>query len=268
MAQGQHVVAASRHQTPLSAAVQWMSIDLDQPAGWPADWLQGHDTVFYLAPPPVEGVRDSRLRAVLARWPAHSLPQRFILISTTAVYGDRAGAWVDEQSPIAPGTDRGHRRHDAEQVLTQWATQHRLGHVILRVAGIYGPGRLPLQRLRSGMVVINDNEAPPSNRIHVEDLAAVCIAAAAYRGDHHVFNVSDGHPTTMTDYFVRVARLAGLSAPRRVTLAEAPHHLSAAMMEYLMERKKVDNRRMLTELGVVLQYPDLEHGLSQALAQP
>lgn len=254
-----------RAQRLAAAGIDTVIADLDRPETLPAS-LPVPSRLLWFAPPPPDGVCDTRLAAFLARLePGRERPQRIVLISTTAVYGDCHGAWVDECAPLRPGSDRGRRRADAERRLAAFCERHGIDYVILRVAGIYGPGRLPLQRLRDGVAVLADRDAPPANRIHADDLAAACVAALDYRGAQRVFNVSDGHPTTMADYFTRVAQLAGLPPPEQVPRAQAAARLSPGMRAFLQEARRIDNRRLLEVLQVRLQYPDLDSGLRQAV---
>jgi nucleoside-diphosphate-sugar epimerase len=218
------------------------------------------DGVFYLAPPPSSDTTDPRLARFLAALPAGSGP-RIVYIGTTGVYGDCGGDWVDETRPINPQVDRARRRADAERQLQYWRAGDGGELVVLRVAGIYGPGRLPLERLRRGVPMVGEDEAPWTNRIHIEDLASVCEAAMERGGDGEVYNVSDGSPGNMRDYFDRVADLFGLPHAPLVGLAEAEGTLSAGLLSYLGESRRLDNRKMLRELGVELRYPDLALGL-------
>jgi len=221
-----------------------------------------HACIYYFVPPPDDGDDDPRIQNFLNHLGDDQLPEKIIYISTTGVYGDCNGAWVTEQSTVNPQNQRSKRRLAAEQLLTKWHTTNKIPVVILRVAGIYGPGRLPIRRIKSGQPVLNENEAPFSNRIHSEDLARICVAAAKQIvNGYHIYNVSDGHPTTMTDYFNRVAKNAGLQPPRIISLHEAAAEFSPMMMSFLNESKRIDNRKMLQELGIELRYPDLETGL-------
>lgn len=261
LAQGARVGAMGRTAPPpaLSACL-WQHADLDVPAS-----LQGLATtgsgVFYLAPPPTSGAGDTRIAAWLASLSAQSAPRKLVMVSTTAVYGDCAGAWITEQTPLRPDTDRGRRRLDAERQLQAWSAQSGVPVVILRVAGIYGPARLPLDKLRSGAPVIREDEAWFTNRIHEDDLTQVCVAAMARAPAGAIYNVADGQPSTMTDYFFRIADAFNLPRPPVVSRAEAQRVLSPAMWSYLNESKRIDNRKMLTELGVTLRYPSLREGL-------
>ncbi|MCP4995029.1 MAG: SDR family oxidoreductase [Gammaproteobacteria bacterium] len=222
-------------------------------------------SVFYFAPPPREGEEDSRLRRLIAAFERQDSPRRLVYLSTTGVYGDCAGEWVDEKHPVNPVVPRAMRRWDAEQVLQQWRQRTGGELVILRVAGIYGPGKLPLDRLKRGVPMVQASEAPFTNRIHIDDLVQACSAAMDRGRDGEVYNLSDGQPGTMTDYFNQIADLAGLPRPPQIFLAEGEGQLSAGMMSYMRESRRLDNRKMLQELGVELKYPTLEQGLKAIL---
>lgn len=222
--------------------------------------------VYYLAPPPPHGCTDPRMAAFLRATGEHGSAQAVVLISTTGVYGDCGGAWVDEQRPPQPKAERARRRYDAEQQLRTWADERGVRWAILRVPGIYGPGRLPRARLQRGEPVLAESAAPWSNRVHVDDLVAACLAAGS-RGDvSGVFNISDGHPSSMTDYFNRVADALGLPRPPQLDPATAERELSAGMLSYLAESKRIDNTRMREVLGVQLRFGDLREGLAASVA--
>ncbi|MFZ5594704.1 MAG: SDR family oxidoreductase [Pseudomonadota bacterium] len=239
--------------------------DLDQPASLRN--LPVKDALlFYFAPPPGEGDADPRLRSTLAALTPENPPKRIVYISTTGVYGDCQEAWITEETPAHPRSARGARRLDAENALRDWQNDTSVPVVILRVPGIYGPGRLPVDRIKQGIPVVCEEESPYSNRIHADDLARICIAAAEQGRAGEVYNVSDGHPTTMTDYFHRVADLLALPRLPAISMAEARHRLSPGMLSFLEESKRIDNRKMLRELGVELLYPTLEEGLAGCLA--
>lgn len=217
--------------------------------------------IFFLAPPPGEGTLDTRMAHFLAALDPARPPRRIVYISTTGVYGDCAGAWVDESWPIQPGADRSRRRLDAERRLLAWRERTGTEIIILRVAGIYGPDRLPLERLRKRLPMVGEDEAPWTNRIHVDDLVEVLMAAMGRGRDGEVYNVSDGNPGNMRDYFDRVADLAGLERPPLVKLAEADGRLSAGLLSYLKESRRLANGKLVRELGVELRYPSLAEGL-------
>ncbi len=238
--------------------------DLDVPqslTGLPVE----DSLVYYLAPPPARGRDDPRLRHFLAAI-AGRKPQRIVYLGTSAVYGDCGGEWVTEDRAPHPDSDRGHRRLDAERQLLAYGAARAVPVVILRVPGIYGPGRLPVKRLEAREPVLRADQSPWSNRVHIDDLVAACRAAARRGPPAAIYNISDGCPTTMTDYFNRVADALGLPRPPEISPHETSARLSAGMQSYLAESKRLDNRRMREELGVVPVYPDLSAGLAACLA--
>ncbi|HEY5974791.1 MAG TPA: SDR family oxidoreductase [Geobacteraceae bacterium] len=235
--------------------------DLDDPVTLPELPTKGA-TVLYLVPPPGGGLTDPRARSFCRAIAAGNEPDRFVYLSTTAVYGDQGGETVTEESATAPGSSRGKRRLDAETAIKTWCVDHAVPVIFLRVAAIYGPGRIPLHHLKNGHPLLNEDEAPLSNRIHVDDLAQVCLAAL-HKGDSgDIFNVSDGQPTTLTAYFNLLSDQLGLPRLPQVSLAEARAVMAPLMYSYFTESKLVDNRKMLTRLGIALRYPSIAEGVA------
>ena len=174
--------------------------------------------VYWFMPPQPRGETDDRIRRFLKA--VDAAPKRVVLISTTGVYGDCAGRWIDETEPLKPVADRAKRRVDAENTVQEWAARFGGDIVILRVPGIYAPDRLPLERLKRGEPVLHEAEAPWTNRIHADDLAMVCKWAMESAPAGAIYNATDGHPSTMTDYFNQVADYAGLPRPPQISMAE------------------------------------------------
>ncbi len=218
--------------------------------------------VIWFSPPPSTGCKDHRIRRWLKNIESKQLPEKIVYISTSGVYGDCSGAWVDELTPVNPQADRSKRRLDAEQQLVTWCKQQQVPYVILRVAGIYGEGRWPLERIRRGNPVVKKDEAAFSNRIHQDDLAQACVAALLRDEAQGVINVSDGQPSTMSDYFQQIAKVFSLPALEEITLQQAKQQLSPAMISYLTESRRIDNRKMLKLLEIRLKYPTLEAALA------
>ena len=268
-ARGETVVGVVRSQASAEAlerdGIAPIRVDLD---GDIANLPTRDAGVYYFAPPPETGTADPRLGGFLASLSRSGQPRRIVYVGTTGIYGDCHGEWVDESRPANPSVDRAHRRWDAECRLRRWSAETGSGVVVLRVAGIYGPDRLPIDRLRRGLPMVAEDEAPWTNRIHVDDLAAICVAAMDRAPDGAVYNVSDGHPGNMAEYFNRVADLAGLPRPPVVRLADADGQLSEGLLSYLRESRRLDNRRMLRDLGVTLRYPTLADGLPACVATP
>lgn len=252
-------------RTPQSAqkleirGINPMIRDLDQPM--PAN-LSGWRQIYYFAPPPKQGQKDTRMTHFLRALPGSGKNVRLVYLGTTGVYGDCAGEWVDESHPAHPTADRALRRNHAEQQLNHWHTSTGNEVVFLRVGGIYGPDRLPLARLRQHKPMIPEKHAPWTNRIHVDDLVQVCIAAMEQGRNGEIYNVSDGRPGNMTDYFNQVADAFGLPRPPLISPQDAAGQLSAGLRAYLAESRRIDNRKMLKELGIKLKYPTLDQGLA------
>ena len=167
---------------------------------------------------------------------------------------------MDEGAPLHAQSDRARRRVAAEALIADWSEKTGVRSVRLRVPGIYGPGRLPLERIKAGRAVVAESESGYSNRIHADDLANICFVAAHHPSPGAVYNVSDGHPTTMTDYFNRVADTAGLPRPPEVSMDEARRTFDAGTLSFLEESKRLDTGRLLRELPITLRYPTLAEG--------
>ena len=219
--------------------------------------------IAYLAPPPDHGTDDPRLMRFLAAL-GSARPSALLYMSTTGVYGDTRGGTVAEDSPLLPSNDRSRRRVAAETSAQGWCAGRGVRCVVLRVPGIYGPGRLPLDRLRRGEPALRPEDSGPGNRIHVDDLVTACVAALD-RPVSGAFNVTDGNPATTTEFLQRTAAIAGLAPPPLVTLADAEGRISAGMLAFLRESRRVDNRRMREELGVELRYARLDDGIAASL---
>ena len=246
------------------SAINSLIVDLDRTAAKTA-WAGGFDEVFYFAPPPAQGEQDPRMQAFLQALDNRVPPRRIVYISTSAVYGDCQGAWISESQPVNPATSRGQRRLHAEQQLVDWCGLHQSQWIILRVPGIYGPEKLPLARIREGTPVLREQDSPYTNRIHADDLAVVCVTAMRSTQTDTVYNVSDGHPSNMTDYFFKVADAAGLPRPKTISRSEAQQVLSAGMLSFLQDSRRMSNAKMLEELQIELQYPDLLAGLPSCI---
>ena len=265
---GSSVVLVGRHIDPAENALSMQSADLDI-ADSLATLPLNNARVLYLVPPPQSGQLDNRMRnfcdELSRRLPER--PHRLVYVSTSGVYGDCRGELVKETRPVNPQTDRARRRVDAETILRNWGEVNQVPVVILRVAGIYGPGRLPLQRLQAGMPILQPEQAPASNRIHADDLARICLTALDRVALEGVFNVCDGEQGSMSDYFIAVAEMFDLPGPTRISMQEAQQQFSAEMLSYLNESRRLDNSRLLQELNITLLYPTLATGLQSIKQQ-
>ncbi len=264
------VVAVARSPGTLAdlrtMGVEAIFADLDAIAASPLPGsVAAGAAVAYLAPPPGTGATDPRLERFLAAL-GDARPRVFLYMSTTGVYGDTGGATVDERSQPAPANDRSRRRLAAEKAAQDWCNARDTRCVVLRVPGIYGPDRLPLERLGRGEPTIRPEDSGPGNRIHVDDLVSACMAAVE-KPVSGIFNVGDGDHASTTEFLLKTASLAGLTPPRLVSLAEARGQVSPGMLEFLVESRRVDTTRMREELGVVPRHANLESGIAASLGE-
>ena len=233
--------------------------DLDRPDSLV---VERPDAVLHLAPPPSNGVQDPRtanLLAALERCGAR--PARIVYVSTTGVYGDCAGARIDESRPVAPQTDRGRRRVDAEAQLRRWCEEHGSALVVLRTPGIYALDRLPLERLRSGVPALVTRDDVYTNHIHADDLAGALLRALDEDAPAGIFNACDDTELKMADWLDLVADHAGLPRPRRITREVAAQCISASLLSFMGESRRLVNRKLKEVLGVRLQFPTVHEGL-------
>ena len=181
-------------------------------------------------------------------------------LSTTGVYGDRAGEWVDEDSALQPNTDRGQRRVDAEAA---WQSISGLPLHIFRLAGIYGPGRNAFESLKSGKAQRVIKQGQIFSRIHVEDIAGALLASINSPNPGRIYNLADDEPCPPQDVIAYAAELLGLSIPPDVPFEDAK--LSAMAKSFYTDSKRVSNARVKNELGYELKYPNYRVGLKSLL---
>jgi len=223
--------------------------------------------VLHCAPPPSEGRDDPRTQKLVAALTrARIIPQRFVYISTSGVYGDCVGARVDETRPRKPQTPRARRRAAAEDRLRAWSARNGVALAILRAPGIYSDARLPLERLKQGTPVLAPDDDVFTNHIHADDLARACVAALHRGLPQRAVNVSDDSEIKMGDYFDLAADLCRLPRPPRIARAEAEQHLSPMALSFMSESRRLVNTRLVRELRVRLRYPRVHDGLLAGLA--
>jgi nucleoside-diphosphate-sugar epimerase len=216
------------------------------------------DAVLHLAPPQNKGVKDRRTRNLLdalSNDRSKRLPKKMVYISTSGVYGDCNGAWVDETHPLKAKNLRAKRRVDAEKQIRRWAKRNRVNASILRVPGIYAADRLPLSRLIKGTPGIIDQEDSYTNHIHADDLALICWAALRYGKACRVYHACDDSHLKMGEYFDLVADAYGLPRVPRISRKEAQRALPESLLSFMNESRRLTNQRMKRELKVKLRYP-------------
>ncbi len=186
-------------------------------------------------------------------------------LSTTGVYGDRAGEWVDEQKPPAPQSERAMRRLAAEQAWLAWGRANEMPVHVFRLAGIYGPGRNQLETLREGTARRIVKPGRIFSRIHVEDIANVLEASIAKPNAGATYNVCDDEPAPPHDVIEYAAKLLNVTPPPLERFEDAARTMSEMALSFYADSKRVKNGRIKTELGVALRYPTYREGLMALL---
>lgn len=210
--------------------------------------------VVHLAPPQSEGPLDRRTRHLCAILPEGA---RMVYVSTSGVYGDCAGALIDETRTVAPHNARAQRRVDAERVLRAWASRRAAKVAILRVPGIYARDRLPLRRLEQGTAALLPADDVYTNHIHADDLARI-VALALFRGlPGRIYHAVDDTHMKMADYFDVVADAFDLPRPPRVAREQLAASVSPMLLSFMSESRRMSNARIKTELGVRLRFPQV-----------
>lgn len=219
--------------------------------------FRGSDAVLVSIPPDGEGDLVAALHgpALDARWVGY--------LSTTGVYGDRQGGWVDEDSARDAISARGKRRVAAEDAWLALHKSHGVPAHLFRLAGIYGPGRSALDAVRAGTARRIDKPGQVFSRIHVMDIVRTLRASIARPKPGRAYNLADDVPAPPQDVIAYACELLGVTPPPLVKFAEA--QLSEMARSFYAECKRVRNGRIKTELGVALAYPDYKTGLKALL---
>ncbi len=254
-----------------AAGITPLAGNLDQPATLAR--LAGLAThVLHLAPPPASGAAqgDPRTAALAQALRRGRLPRALAYVSTSGVYGDCAGQWVDESRPVRPATARAQRRVAAERQL------RRLGRAgvrvsLLRAPGIYAadrPGGTPRERLLRGTPVLRADDDVFTNHIHADDLARACVAALWRGRPQRIYHASDDSNMQMGAYFDLAADLYGLPRPARIAREQAGQFMSPLQLSFMSESRRLRNTRLLRELRVRLHHPSVRTGLAGHGAAP
>jgi nucleoside-diphosphate-sugar epimerase len=199
------------------------------------------------------------------RWTAapHA-PVRLVYASTTGVYGDCGGAWIDETRVLQPANARAKRRVSAEQQLRRATARGVIAASIARIPGIYAGNRLPLARLEKRTPALIDADDVYTNHIHADDLAAILVRLATHGRPARVIHASDDTSLKMGEYFDVVADAFGLARPPRITRAEAEQQVEPTLLSFMRESRRLVNRRLKEELRVRLRYPSVDDYLREA----
>ncbi|WP_020655146.1 NAD-dependent epimerase/dehydratase family protein [Massilia niastensis] len=220
--------------------------------------------VIHLAPPQPDGDQDRRTRRLAAA--LGDQVRRMVYVSTSGVYGDCGGALVSESRPVAPRNARARRRVDAERVLRAWALATGAQLAILRVPGIYAPGRLPLKRLEQGTPALRPEDDVYTSHVHADDLARIALLALLRGRPGRVYHAVDDTRMKMGDYFDAVADAFGLARPPRLPREQLQAAVSPMLLSFMSESRRLDNTRLKRELRMRLRHPDVAMALGRMLA--
>jgi nucleoside-diphosphate-sugar epimerase len=233
--------------------------DLDRPPS--LSRLAGLATrIVHSAPPTGSGRDDPRTRRAIA---VLHRARHWVYLSTTGVYGDCGGAWIDEGRPPAPASDRAIRRVAAERRLRRHASRSDAGLSILRVPGIYGADRLPIERLQRGTPALAPDDDVYTNHVHAEDLAAIAYVAALRGRPGRTYHASDSSELRMGDYFDAVADAFGLARPPRLPRERLREAVTPMLYSFMSESRRLSNRRLRRELRIRLRYPTVSSFLAE-----
>ena len=220
--------------------------------------------VVHMAPPPLEGHTDPRTRALVLALRLRSLPSAVVYGSTTGVYGDCEGEWIDETRRLQPQTARAQRRVNAQDWVNHLGKSGYPRTQVLRIPGIYAldrEGGTPRERLLRGTPVLQAHEDVYTNHIHADDLARATVLALWRGRPLRAMNVCDNTDMKMGDYMESVAKMWNLQEPARISREQAQLQLSPMVMSFLNESRRIRSLRLAQELGLRLLYPTVMDGL-------
>ena len=223
--------------------------------------------VVHMAPPPLQGSTDPRTRALIQALVLRSPPAAWVYGSTSGVYGDCGGAWIDETRRLNPVTERAQRRVDAERWLQAFGKRVGTRVSVLRIPGIYAldrEGGTPKERLQRGTPVLQAADDVYTNHVHADDLARATVLSVWRGRALRVVHVSDDSDMLMGDYMDWAADLWQLPRPPRISRAQAQTALPAMTLSFMGESRRMDNQRLKTELRLKLRYPTVREGLQNA----
>ncbi|MDB4090177.1 NAD-dependent epimerase/dehydratase family protein [Gammaproteobacteria bacterium] len=223
-----------------------------------------NSTVIYMAPPSTSSNKDTRIGNFIKNISNLKI-KKIIYMSTSGVYGDCGGKTVDENTKVSPITERATRRVDAENQLITFSKKNNVKLIILRVPGIYGKGRLPVDRVKLREPLVNLNESRITNIIHVEDLARICIASIALENQIEIINVSDGSPIKTTAYYEYVYAAINVELPKYITFNQALKTYSEKRLSFLKESRVLNVEKMKKIFDGCIVYKDASTGIKKSL---
>ncbi|HAT8179368.1 TPA: SDR family NAD(P)-dependent oxidoreductase [Legionella pneumophila] len=230
---------------------------------YPFHWNEPDSIIYYLIPPPPQGNCDTFLKQFLNQSSLNA--KKIIYFGSSGVYGNHQGAWVDELSACLIDSPRQQRRLDAEQQWLTYCQQHNRELSLLRIAGIYGPNRIPVDAAKSKTPIIKSTEAPFTNHIFVKDLALIAYLLGQKQTPSTVYNVADGNPTHMGELQQTVASVLGVESAPWESFDQAWEKASPMKREFMRASKRLKIDLLKTVLGEDIQFTCLCDAIKQSL---
>lgn len=230
---------------------------------YPFQWNDTNSIIYYLIPPPPQGTRDVFLNQFLNQSSFNA--KKIIYFGSSGVYGDHQGAWIDESSTCIIDSSRQQRRLDAEQQWLIYCNQHNIELSLLRIAGIYGPNRLPIGAAISRTPVISPVEAPFTNHIFVKDLACIAYLLGQVQTPLIIYNIADGNPMRMGELQQTVAKTLEIELAPYESFAQAWEKASPMKREFMRASKRLKLDRLKAILGKKIELTQLYDAIKQSL---
>lgn len=262
LARQQQVTAVSRHLDE-SLELEGL-VHLNHDITSPLNWSEKDTILYYLIPPIGEGNEDLILRTFLAN-NFTSPPKKIIYFGSSAVYGDQQGAWISETSTYEVSHARQARRQDAETQCLQYCQQYAIDCLLLRIAGIYGPNRLPIQAAQDKTAVIDPAQAPYINHIYVKDLAELAIKLALRNNTAGIYNLADGEPKPMGSIQQEIARILNIETTSYESREDAWAKASPMKREFMQGSKRLKIERLKATLGQEFKITSLSEAINDCL---
>ncbi|BCA94512.1 NAD(P)-dependent oxidoreductase [Legionella antarctica] len=259
----QQVTALSRHLNPelKLPRLRHLIHDLNQPL----NWTESDTIIYYLIPPPSQGEKDTFLSQFLS----HSVvrAKKIIYFGSSGVYGNHKGEWVNEDSRCFINNSRQLRRLDAEQQWLSYCNQNGMQPILLRIAGVYGPERLPVEAAKNQTPVIEKDKAPYTNHIYVRDLVAISYLLAQCQRPHFLYNIADGDPQPMGTIQQQVAKALGIKPAPYESWEQAWERASPMKREFMQGSKCLQIDRLKKSLESNLSLSHLNKAIQQSLSK-
>tara|TARA_B100000686_G_scaffold355389_1_gene474401 strand:- start:5557 stop:6438 length:882 start_codon:yes stop_codon:yes gene_type:complete len=241
--------------------IKYIKVDFDKKE---QIFINKKSFVVYMAPPSKNNLSDERLDNFLTNINDSNV-QKILYISTSGVYGNHNGMVVSEEIKPIPITDRAKRRMDAEKKIQQFSKLNKIPYVILRVPGIYGPGRLPIEKIMKKIPLIDITECPITNLINVKDLARLVMATINNNIKNEIINVSDGTPIKVTEYYLKICKAINFSALNYISLDDAKKVFDKERLSFLLESRSLDVSKMEKLLPNCIEFRNIELGIKDSL---